>query len=108
MKEAASKGKIEICEYLLEMGADINIKSKNGSTPFLTACQKGHLTTAQRLHELGANIDLTTEEGKNCLHVASEFGHIAICEWLVEQIKFDINQATVANDTALDLAVQKD
>jgi ankyrin repeat protein len=42
LKEAASNGHTECCEYLCSEGADVNLGNKNGATSLIIASVKGH------------------------------------------------------------------
>lgn len=91
LKEAAFKGNTALCGFLNQLGADINIRANNGFTPIMAACQAGHLGTARRLHELGADVNLESKSGMFCLMLAAQKGHISICEWLIKDLKQNVN-----------------
>ena len=57
----------------------------------MAACQAGHLGTARRLHELGADVNLESKSGMFCLMLAAQKGHISICEWLIKDLKQNVN-----------------
>lgn len=42
---------------LIEKGADMNLRDKDGNTPLIVAVKKEHETTVQALVEKGANIN---------------------------------------------------
>jgi len=51
-------GNRSIVIILLENGADINLRSSDGRTPFMWAAFKGDLKLLQLLAERGSNIEL--------------------------------------------------
>ena len=71
LKEAASLGKTEYCDYLHQHGADVNLRDNDGFTSIMIACKNGHLDTAKKLHELGARTDLESNDELNCLMLAA-------------------------------------
>lgn len=50
---AAAKGRIDICKYVLEFRASLDLRDKYGRTPFDCAKEGGHRDTARILEELG-------------------------------------------------------
>jgi len=55
---------------LLENGADINLRSSDGRTPFMWGAFKGDLKLIELLAERGANIELEDENGLNAFDLA--------------------------------------
>ncbi|CAN0415143.1 unnamed protein product, partial [Ascophyllum nodosum] len=43
---AAKGGRVEECESLVKIGADVNWQSPQGDTPLLAACRNGHSPAA--------------------------------------------------------------
>jgi ankyrin repeat protein len=58
----------------------------------MIACENGHLDVAKRLNEFLASIDVCAEDGTTCLIVAAASGKVSICEWLIDEVKVDLNQ----------------
>ncbi len=100
---AASLGKNNICEYLLETGVDVNYTNK-GATPLESAAVKGNLKTAQFLVENGAFVDGLPETISPPLSSAITFGHSDIAFYLMEK-GADVNRLHLRqNTTPLDTA----
>eukprot|EP00118_Oscarella_pearsei_P009022 m.49460 g.49460 ORF g.49460 m.49460 type:complete len:1662 (+) comp33992_c0_seq1:255-5240(+) len=58
---ACRQGKQEIAELLLDSGAQVNHRNKNGNTPLLEACSQDHVLLAGVLLDRGADIDAATD-----------------------------------------------
>ncbi|KAI8492994.1 Ankyrin-1, partial [Branchiostoma belcheri] len=56
---AASKGRTEVVELLVQHGATVDIKDLFQRTPLMIACVFKQVATVRRLIELGARVDLT-------------------------------------------------
>ena len=61
---------IEIAQYLLDKGANINAKTRNGWTALMYASSYGYLDMVKFLVKNGANINTITDEGYTALNVA--------------------------------------
>lgn len=59
---ALDKPDIEICKFLIENGADVNIKNKKGKTPLFIAYQNGNLDLIKPLIENGADVNIFVGE----------------------------------------------
>ncbi|HYO69076.1 MAG TPA: ankyrin repeat domain-containing protein [Archangium sp.] len=55
--EAARQGNTEMVRLLLERGADVNHRGKDGPTPFQLAARHGHLDVMRQLITAGADED---------------------------------------------------
>jgi ankyrin repeat protein len=79
---AALYGHIQICNLLLEMGADPNIANKNGEMPIHLACKSGDLQLCKLLIKFGANYNFRFR-GRSCLDLAVQGNHIALVQYLL-------------------------
>jgi serine/threonine-protein phosphatase 6 regulatory ankyrin repeat subunit B len=78
---------IKIVNFLIEKGAKVNAKDKDGSTPLYSAARQGHLdivkilveNKAEVVEEAGAGIGITP------LYAAVLYGHPEIVEFLLEK-----------------------
>lgn len=61
---------IEIAQYLLDKGANINAKTRNGWTALMYASDYGYLDMVKFLVKNGADINAITDEGYTALNVA--------------------------------------
>jgi ankyrin repeat protein len=60
LHHAAKQPSIEIVEYLLSLGLDVNAHDQEGVTPLVYATEAGHYDVARFLIERGALLDTTT------------------------------------------------
>lgn len=96
-------GNLEMIKYLLEKGADINVKNEDGSTALMTASMYGNLEIIKYLIENGADINAKDNDGSTALIYASKWGNLETVEYLVKN-GADINIKDIENKTALDWA----
>jgi ankyrin repeat protein len=59
-----------ICTYLVERGADINVRGANGSTPLMRAAFAGRIQTAEFIVKNGGEVNLTNCNGETALSIA--------------------------------------
>ena len=83
-----------IIQNLIEAGANVNVKSEQGLSPFLAICQHNNVELARLLIKHGAKHDVEARnlyDGKiNGLIVAAESGSFDILRLLVE-LSLDVN-----------------
>ncbi|KAK2710168.1 ankyrin-3-like [Artemia franciscana] len=98
-------GCLMVCTMLLNKGANVNAKQKDGTTPLHIAIQSYHITVTELLLESGANVDSKIENGTTALHIAAELGRISseIIRFLLE-FGADINSVDDVGKTALHIA----
>lgn len=65
--QSASLGYSDIVSGLVKAGADINVKSLDGSTPLIALCREGNIKSAGILIENGADMNMTDNSGKKAL-----------------------------------------
>ncbi|VDN97700.1 unnamed protein product [Rodentolepis nana] len=81
---AACGGFIEICQMLLNAGADMEVGGNGCSTALMEAAQEGHVELVRRLLQQGANVLAMTTSGDTALHYAAENGHFKVCQELIK------------------------
>ena len=116
---ACEKGYLEIVKYLISKGANIEVKDKNGKTPFtiayknhcsniieyasfnfnfpkdfepniFKACKEGKLTSVQWLIEKERiNKNKRNENFDSPIHIATQYGHLPIVQYLIEKQNVD-------------------
>jgi uncharacterized protein len=82
---AATGGKDEVVVLLLNVGANVNARSDNGSTPLMMATRAGYSSTVKLLLDRGANPNLKNERGQTALMWAMDYGHTEIGTLLLER-----------------------
>jgi uncharacterized protein len=75
----------DAAQALIEHGADVHARSKNGFTPLLLAARHGDLESARILLAAGADINESTPEDGSALVVASGSGHESLAIFLLEK-----------------------
>ena len=80
---ASFKGHMDIVQYLVEQGADMEKACGLGGTPLIYASCSGRLDVARYLLEQGANRDKTTNRGYTSLHYAAYHGHLETAKLLM-------------------------
>ncbi len=79
---AASRGDEAIVRLLLDKGAEVNRKSKSGTT---SLHRTSSTNIARLLLERGAEVNAQDEEGRSPLHVAASYDRRAMVELLLAQ-----------------------
>ncbi len=77
---AAGNGRTDICQLLIEKGADVNLVNGYGNTPLINAARYGHIDICQLLIDNGADINVQNHEGLTAFLYAEEGGDRAICD----------------------------
>lgn len=67
---AAQIGKLETVTILLELGAEVDAKKKDGSTAFACAATLGHVEIVEKLVQFGASLEARNSFGATPLHVS--------------------------------------
>ena len=75
--------KLEIAQYLIEEGVDVNART-NETTPIMLASFHGYLEVVEKLIKNGAQIDAKTSNGLDATYAASQKGHLNILKLLIE------------------------
>jgi len=70
---AASHKRMDIVKYLLNHGADVNVRGKEGHTPLMCALNGDSCDIAIYLVESGADINMASNHGHTALH------YVALC-----------------------------
>lgn len=103
---ATWKDSVAAVEFLLEQGADIEIRDRRGHTPLHSAAAANSPNVAQLLIERGADINAKSELEQTPLHCAARSGNLDIVRLLLDR-GTDINTWVNCNqDTALHLAIE--
>ncbi|XP_053116228.1 protein TANC1 isoform X3 [Hemicordylus capensis] len=103
---AAGRGKLEVCELLLDHGALVTRTNRRGVPPLFCAVRQGHWQIAKLLLEHRADINLSDKQGRTPLMVASCEGHLSTVEFLIAK-GADISSLDKEGLTALSWACLK-
>ncbi|XP_078084428.1 protein TANC1 isoform X2 [Mustelus asterias] len=82
---AAGRGKLEVCELLLQRGAVVSHPNRRGIAPVFCAARQGHWQIADLLFQHGADMNTTDKQGRTPLMVASCEGHVSTVEFLLSK-----------------------
>jgi ankyrin repeat protein len=107
LHKAAYNNQVEVLNYLITKGADLNAVSNSGSTPMHGAAFYGHAEAARALIENGAEIDTKNNGGYTPFLSACAGGKLNVATLLLEN-KADINAQTADGQTALHNALWND
>ena len=80
---AAGYNNLEVAEYLLENGADVNAQDKGGLIPLHNASSYGHLDIAALLIRFSTVVNATDKWGFTPLHEAAQKGRTQLCALLL-------------------------
>ncbi|QTG98974.1 ankyrin repeat domain-containing protein [Wolbachia pipientis] len=92
LRFAVENSNLQIVKYLVESGADLDIKYEKGFTPLHFAAVFGDLELARYLiDEEGVSFNVLDKYGRSPLHIASENGRIELVKYLVGEKKANLN-----------------
>lgn len=79
--------RLNIIEFLLARGADVNIRDPRGETPLHVAARKGEgeRKVIEMLVEHGADINARNARGETPLALAQKSGQSAIADYLISK-----------------------
>ncbi|OAM05710.1 MAG: hypothetical protein TV41_06320 [Wolbachia endosymbiont of Dactylopius coccus] len=105
--DAARSGNLDKITDLLNSGANIEAKEKDGKTPLYLAAREGHLYAVKSLLNKGANIEAIENDKWTPLHTAAYHGKLDVVKLLVER-NANIEAKTDNGKTPLELAREND
>jgi hypothetical protein len=102
LRMAAMYGHLQIVRYLVENGADPNLRNSSmySQTPLIGAASKGHIDIVIYLVENGARVNLRNKEGSTAASIAYDEGEIEIYNYLKENGAIDFEPRQVAQQPA--------
>lgn len=103
---AAYRGDDILARTLLQNGADVNSRDRNGCTPITEAVGGGHLSTVKLLIEKGGDLNAPCASGANPLFIAASRGHEDIVRLLLEK-GADFNRTDSMGGSALTYAINE-
>ena len=103
---ACENGQTQIASLLIQLGAEVDTRNKDGVTPLYLACKFGHKETAELLLRRGSKVDTPDTADATPLYWACQRGDTATAGLLTEH-GADINAARNSDgSTPLHLACQ--
>ena len=81
---SSEKGNYEIVKYLLESGADVNIRNSNGETALIKAAAKKNYRVIKLLIESGADVNVKSGNAHTALIMASTIDDFNTIKLLIE------------------------
>lgn len=80
---AIEKKDHELCTFLIEKGADVNLILKNGDSPLHLASRFGNLEMVKLLLNLGVNIDAQNHKLESPLYQAAKEDNVEVVKYLI-------------------------
>jgi ankyrin repeat protein len=93
---------LPVANFLIDKGANVNTRAKNGFTPFLFACNGPgqDFDLIQHCIAHGADINLQTYSGQSALQLSASFGDLKIVKLLIDH-GADLNARDIELGTVL-------
>ncbi|MEE6485606.1 hypothetical protein FKM82_014347 [Ascaphus truei] len=104
---AAGYNNLEVVEYLLQHGADVNAQDKGGLIPLHNAASYGHVDVAALLIKFNACVNANDKWAFTPLHEASQKGRTQLCALLLAH-GADPSLKNQEGQTSLDLVTADD
>lgn len=104
LHRAADLGQFVVTRFLVENGADVNIRNGAGETPLYIAAKRGHKAIVELLLDRKASVQTADANGSTSLHAAAQQGFRTIVEVLLAH-GAEVNAKTKSGSTPLHLAV---
>ncbi len=79
---ACAKGQLQVAQFLVTSGADVNSRSPNGTTPLMMAAQAGNEELIKLLLDNGADIRMRNSHGFSVIEIAEIYHKPWIAEAL--------------------------
>jgi ankyrin repeat protein len=79
---ACTNGHLEIAEFLLNKGAEVNAVSNSDTTPLMMAIRSGNIQLVRLLLDRGADLQIRNHQGFSAIDVADLFNQVEISRGL--------------------------
>ena len=83
LREASKQGWVDIVDYCIELGVNLNKQGDGQSTSLMLACLYGRVDVVDRLIAAGCDINITDGGGCTALPYAARGGNVEIVDRLV-------------------------
>lgn len=97
---AAAGGFPDVVELLIQKGANVNLRHKQGGSALMEAATSGNETVVKILLNAGADPFIVDDDGVNSLMSAASQGHTNVAKLLIGA-KLDINAVAKSGGTAV-------
>ncbi|KAK2716435.1 hypothetical protein QYM36_010851 [Artemia franciscana] len=101
---AARRKDLEMAKILLEFGAIVDARNKDGQAALHIAASGGDESLVRVLHSHHANPNLSDKEDRTPLHLAAENGRTTVVEVLADRYKASLLERTKDGSTLLHVA----
>jgi len=99
LMQSCSRGHLDVTKYLVGIKAEVNARTKNGSTALIYASRENQLKTVKFLVETGkANVNAASKWGGTALVLASVQGHMDMVKYLVNEAKADLSHRALLGE----------
>ncbi|RYP61448.1 hypothetical protein DL770_009789 [Monosporascus sp. CRB-9-2] len=85
LTKAAANGDLECVRYLVELGADVNVRGPQDTTPLMFAARGGYLSCVRCLLEHDAELNSRDKFGESALFEAAAWNHFEVAEFLLDR-----------------------
>eukprot|EP01104_Vermistella_antarctica_P014246 TRINITY_DN4445_c0_g1_i1.p1 TRINITY_DN4445_c0_g1~~TRINITY_DN4445_c0_g1_i1.p1 ORF type:complete len:1074 (+),score=331.75 TRINITY_DN4445_c0_g1_i1:171-3392(+) len=75
---------LNVLQLMVDKGADVNARNRNGEAPLHSACIRGNLDSVRFLLQNNANVNMVNRLGETSLHYAVRAGKTAVVELLLD------------------------
>ena len=79
---AASKGRLEVVQFLHRAGCDLDRADNEGDTAGILAAENGHVEVVQFLHRAGCDLDKASNSVRTAGISAALYGHLEVVQFL--------------------------
>ncbi|KAJ8954490.1 hypothetical protein NQ314_007096 [Rhamnusium bicolor] len=104
---AALHGNISIVKVLLNLDLNVNEKDSCGNVPIHEAVLGNNIDVCKLLIESNANIFIRNNSDYSLIHLAASEGHIGIIEFILNELKCEVNETNKNGLNALHCAARK-
>ncbi len=80
-------GRLEIVRYLIEIGADVNVRNSHNDTPLILAAGNGHYFVIKELVEKKAKLNLLNNAGRNAFIAGVISGNFEIAKFILNKME---------------------
>jgi ankyrin repeat protein len=106
LMRVAGEGRGDIAELLIDHGARVNFKGKDGASALTIAAEQGNAPVARTLLAHGADVNIHNNHGNTALMYAAEYGHPEMIRLLLDA-GADMTTKDQDGETALMTAMRR-